>query len=101
MKKRNQIIMKTVGLTAITLALSAGAANADQPDKFIAGDSATIACGTVSTWARVNGAGKVVWVGLTIPLSMAENMPAPGSGPASAIAALNFPAVVQQTTYFN
>jgi hypothetical protein len=55
----------------------------------------------VATWARVNGAGKVVWVGVTFPLSLAENLPPPGSGPAGAIAVLNYPPVVQQTTYFN
>ncbi len=71
-------------LAASVLAFSGGAAIADRNDKFIAGDSATVAGGTVSTWARVNGGGKVIWVGLTIPVSLAENMPAPGSGPARA-----------------
>lgn len=102
MKKQNQIIKQSaVWLAAIALALSGGAANAGQADKFIAGDSVTVAGGTASTWARVNGGGKVIWVGLTIPLSMVENPPAPGSGPAGAFAVLNYPAVAQQTTYFN
>jgi len=34
-------------------------------------------------------------------VSLAENPPAPGSGPAGAFAVLNYPAVAQQTTYFN
>jgi hypothetical protein len=106
MKKQNPIpgqpsrIRTALCLTASVLILSLGAARAESDGKFIAGESATIGGGTVSTWARVNGAGKVIWVGLTIPLSLAENMPAPGTGPAGAIAVLNYPAVVQQTTYF-
>ncbi|MGI8605170.1 MAG: hypothetical protein ACR2OZ_19535 [Verrucomicrobiales bacterium] len=70
-------------------------------DKIIIGETTVVADGTVATWARVNGEGKVIWVGLTIPLSMAENMPPRGSGPAGAVAVLNFPPVVQATTYFN
>ncbi len=70
-------------------------------DKFIIGETTEIAGGTVATWARVNGGGKVIWVGLTIPLSMAENLPPRGSDPAGAVAVLNFPPVVQATTYFN
>lgn len=102
MKKQNQIIKQsTVCLAAIALALSGSAVMADQTDKFIAGESTTVAGGTISTWARVNGAGKVIWVGITIPLSLVENQPLPGTGPARAIAVLNYPPVVQQTTYFN
>ena len=73
----------------------------DGGDEIIVGETTQIAGGTVATWARVNGGGKVIWVGLTIPLSMVENMPPRGSGPAGAVAALNFPPVVQATTYFN
>jgi hypothetical protein len=73
----------------------------ENQDKFIIGDTAEIAGGIAAAWARVNGGGKVIWVGLTIPLSMAESMPAPGTGPARAVAVLNFPQVVQDTTYFN
>src|SRR2546427_1312299 len=68
-------IMTTVWLTAVVLSFSGGAANAAARDKIIAGESVVLAGGTVSTWARVNGGGKVIWVGLTIPLSMVENMP--------------------------
>jgi hypothetical protein len=88
------------GLLAVTF-MQASTSAEDGADKFIFGDTATIAGGTAATWARVNGAGKVIWVGLTFPLSMVENMPPRGSGPAGAIAVLNFPAVVQATTYFN
>ena len=107
MKTQNPVIdqtrriVTTVYLAAGLLALSDGVASAGTNDKIIAGESATVGGGTISTWARVNGAGKVIWVGLTIPVSLAENMPPPGSGPAGAIATLHYPAVVQQTTYFN
>ena len=101
MKMQKSISMTVAGLAAVVLALSGGAAPAGSDDKFIAGDSVAVGGGTVSTWARVNGGGKVIWVGLTIPLSMAENMPAPGTGPAGAFAVLNYPANVQETTYFN
>ncbi len=101
MKKQKHITKTALCLAAVVLTLTTPAASAAPDDKFIAGDSATVAGGSVSTWARVNGGGKVIWVGLTIPLSMVENMPAPGSGPAGAVATLNYPAIVQQTTYFN
>ncbi len=91
-----------VGIAATTAILAGGAiALPDQDDHIIQGQSAVVSGGTVSTWARVNGAGKVIWVGLTVPLSMAEDMPSPGSGPAGAVAVLNYPLVVQETTYFN
>jgi hypothetical protein len=70
-------------------------------EKLVEGESAVIAGGVASTWARVNGGGKVIWVGLTIPLSMVEDQPEPGTGPEGAVAVLDYPAVVQETTYFN
>src|SRR5215207_8252933 len=100
MKKQNRLLNTTLCLGALAVSL-AGAVHAQAEDKFIAGDSVTVSGGEVSTWARVNGGGKVIWVGLTIPLSMVENMPPPGSGPAGAVVVLNFPPVVQAITYFN
>src|SRR6266567_2905756 len=65
-----------LAITATTAILAGGAlALPGDSDQIIQGQSAVISGGTASTWARVNGAGKVIWVGLTIPLSMAENMP--------------------------
>lgn len=101
MKTQKPNLMRTVGLTAVVLALLGGAASAAQGEKFIAGESASVGGGTVATWARVNGSGKVIWVGVTFPLSLVENQPPPGPGPAGAIVVLNYPPVVQQTTYFN
>jgi hypothetical protein len=70
-------------------------------DKTIIGETAVVAGSELSTWARVNEAGQVIWVGLTMPLALVENMPPNGSGPAGAIAVLSYPPVVQATTYFN
>lgn len=91
----------SVLLAAAVLALSGVVANAGPDEKLIDGESLTIDGATVSTWARVNGKGKVIWVGLTMPVALAENTPSPGSGPAGAFAVLNYPAIVQETTYFN
>jgi hypothetical protein len=71
------------------------------PGKIILGQTAVVDGSEVSTWARVNDAGHVIWVGLTIPLDLVENMPNPGSGPTGAIAVLEYPAVVQAASYFN
>jgi len=94
--------LSLVALIAVAVACTHMArGEPDNGDKIIIGETAEIAGGTAATWARVNGGGKVIWVGLTIPVSMAENMPPRGTGPAGAIAVLNFPAIVQETTYFN
>lgn len=96
--------MNTILKTSVYLQMTAmliGGAYAAPADKIIVGETMEIAGGTMATWARVNGGGKVIWVGLTIPLSMAENMPPRGSGPAGAVAVLDFPPVVQATTYFD
>jgi hypothetical protein len=71
------------------------------PEKLTIGQRAIVDGSEVSTWARVNDAGRVTWVGLTMPLALVENMPGPGSGPIGAIAVLEYPAIVQATTYFN
>jgi len=100
LKKRSLLSLTTIVVVTLAQAhvLRAVAGN---EDKIIIGETAQIAGGTAATWARVNGGGKVIWVGLTIPLSMAENMPTPGAGPAGAVASLNFPPIVQETSYFN
>jgi len=101
MKTQSGNFRTTLRLGALVLALTSIAASAGQPDQFVVGDSASVGGKTISTWARVNGGGKVIWVGLTLPASLADSPPAPGAGPAGAFAVLNFPAIVQQTTYFN
>lgn len=101
MEKRNSVFKTVLCLSAAVIGLAGGVAHADSADKFIIGESVTVSGGTVTTWARVNGGGKVIWAGLTIPLSMVENPPTPGTGPARAVAVLNYPPVVQETTYFD
>jgi hypothetical protein len=96
-------LLKRVGGLALgaPLCWATAAARADNSGHLIQGESAVLSGGIARTWARVNGNGAVIWVGLTVPLSMVETMPPPGTGPARAAAVLNYPAVVQQTTYFN
>jgi hypothetical protein len=100
MKQRRPVTSRLLTIPLLLIALAVPA-SAQPADKFIPGESATVDGATISTWARVNGGGKVIWVGLTLPLSIVENMPPRGTGPAGAVATLNYPAVVRQTTYFN
>lgn len=87
---------KTVGLIVSALALTTMVHAAPPQDKLVMGETLEVGDATLATWARVNGAGKVTWVGVTIPLALAEANLAGGS-----VAVLAFPAVVQETTYFN
>ena len=55
----------------------------------------------IATWALVHPRdGTILAVGATFSQKMAEDMPDPGDGPAGAIASLEFPALVQETTFF-
>jgi hypothetical protein len=99
-------IAGALGLTVLagcllTVSATPALGQLDSSDKLIRGDSAVVAGSVVSTWARVNQAGQVTWVGLTMPLALVDNMPADGSGPAGAIAVLSYPPLVTATTYFN
>ena len=51
MKNQNPISITAACVAAVVLALSGGAAKAEQADKIIAGESITVGAGTVSTWA--------------------------------------------------
>jgi hypothetical protein len=101
MKNQNTLIKAGLCVGGLILTLAGGTARANPKDHYIVGESAEIGSGTAATWARVNGAGKVIWVGLTIPLSMVENQPPTGSGPAGAVVVLEFPLLVRQATYFD
>jgi hypothetical protein len=67
------------------------------------GPSQNIYGGTVLTWARIQADGTVEEVGVTLPLSTVVGAPAhdyqPGPGPAGALAVLDFPPGVRQTTF--
>lgn len=66
------------------------------------GETAVVDGAMVATWAVVSKrSGAVMAAGATVPISLAQNMPARGAGPAGAFASLDFPAVVRDTTYFN
>jgi hypothetical protein len=66
------------------------------------GESTIIDGARVVTWALVSPHDNTILAaGVTFSLKLAEEMPQPGSGPAGAIASLEFPAVVQDTTFFN
>ena len=82
--------VRLYGVLAALLALCTvpTIAQPGNPDKLIIGETAVVAGSEVSTWARVNDAGHVIWVGLTMPLDLVENMPGLGSGPTGAIAVL-------------
>jgi len=70
--------------------------------RVVWGEAAVIDGATVTTWAIVSKKdGRVMAAGATVPISLAQNMPARGTGPAGAFASLDFPAVVRDTTYFN
>lgn len=66
------------------------------------GESTMVDGARVVTWALVSPHDNTILAaGVTFSLELAEEMPQPGSGPAGAIASLEFPAVVQDTTFFN
>lgn len=67
------------------------------------GETTVIDGATVATWAIISKKnGTVMAAGATMPVSLAENQPQErGTGPAGAIASLEFPAAVQSSTYFN
>ena len=66
------------------------------------GESTLIDGARVVTWALVSPRDNTILAaGVSFSLKLAQEMPAPGDGPAGAIASLAFPAVVQQTSFFN
>lgn len=70
--------------------------------RVVWGETAVVDGAMVATWAIVSKkSGAVMAAGATVPISLAQNMPARGAGPAGAFASLDFPAVVRDTTYFN
>jgi hypothetical protein len=70
--------------------------------RVIWGETTVVEGGRVATWALVSPRDNTILaIGATFSLKMAQEMPAHGSGPAGAFASLEFPALVQQTTFFN
>ena len=70
--------------------------------RVIWGESTIVDGSRIATWALVSPHDSTILaVGATFSLKLAEEMPEPGTGPAHAIASLDFPGFVQETTYFN
>jgi len=70
--------------------------------RVIWGESTIVDGSRIATWALVSPRDQTILaVGVTFSLKMAKNMPEDGSGPAGAFASLEFPALVQETTFFN
>lgn len=89
-------------LAALALASPASARPRAAHIATIAGTTQQVCGAPVRTWATVDSHQQVVSVGVTFPLSIIKSPPAkPGAGPVGAVAVLNFPKVVRDTTYFN
>ena len=71
--------------------------------RVIWGEATVINGARVVTWALVSPHdNEILAAGITMPLKLIDNQPQErGSGPAGAIASLEFPAIVQETTFFN
>jgi hypothetical protein len=70
--------------------------------RVIYGESAIVDGARIVTWALISPRDNTILaVGATFSIKIAEEMPEAGSGPAGAFASLEFPAVVQNTTFFN
>jgi hypothetical protein len=72
------------------------------PIQLVIGDAELIDGNLVVSWARVHSSHGVKEVGVTIPVAVFDDMPdEDGDGPHGAFTTLEFPDVVQETTYFN
>jgi hypothetical protein len=95
--------------SALLLAAATSGCGGGSENDFGAGDTRLVTGATqtvdgapVSTWARLTRDNDtVVEVGVTMPLSLAQNLPEAGSGPAGAVAVLDFPDAVKSSTFFN
>jgi len=78
------------------------AANLTDPgSRLVWGESAIVDGSRIVTWAVVSADNQVLAVGVTFSQKLAKDMPDDGDGPAGAFASLEFPAIVQETTFFN
>jgi hypothetical protein len=94
-----QAFWKTIiVVSCITFLAAFQAAAAVQEER---GSEQIVSGHTVYSWAKMAG-DEVVEAGVTIPFALIENPPGEkGSGPAGAIALVNFPPKVQDTTVLN
>lgn len=70
--------------------------------RVIWGQHAVVDGNLIATWALVSPHdGTILAAGVTFSLNLADEMPDPGDGPDGAIAALEFPAVIQEATFLD
>jgi hypothetical protein len=99
---RNHCAILLYLLVFSLIALSSTTVHASRAAHIVRGQSTQVCGAPVSTWAEVGPNHRVLAVGVTVPLCIAQNPPAkPGKGPVGAVAVLRFPKVVQETTFFN
>ncbi len=113
MKRRNfavGLVLAAAAALVLPLVLSGNAQKRAQgqppegvpPIQLIFGDAELVDGNLVVSWARVHRDHGVKEVGVTIPVAVFDDMPdEDGDGPHGAFATLDFPDVVQETTYFN
>ncbi len=92
-------------LLALAVLLAAGGARqaaAEAQERIERGPAVRLAGGQAATWARLDERNTPVQVGVTISYGVLVNPPAePGTGPAGAIAVVDFPQAVQAATFLN
>jgi hypothetical protein len=70
--------------------------------RVVWGEQTVVDGSRIAAWALLAPQDNTILaVGATFSIKIAEEMPLPGDGPAGAFATLDFPALVQQTTFFN
>jgi hypothetical protein len=119
---RPAALFSVATFAAISLSLSAGcggsSSNTTLPagTRIVTGETETVSGATVATWARLDAANSVLEAGVTVPLSVIANPPAPEPvrstrhaghssevtvGPAGAFVVIDFPDEVKATTFLN
>lgn len=95
--------IKTIGFfhavsAAVLIFIGAACASAALSD--VPGAGQEVSGADVKSWAKVDFYNRVVKAGVTVPFAVIKNPPSrPGAGPAGAVAVLEFPLVVQDTTF--
>jgi len=90
-----------VGALAASLAGCGGGSGGSGDIGLVMGDTQSVNGKNVTAWSRIAPDNTVQEVGATVPLSVFQNPPTSGTGPAGAIAVVSFPARTQATTFFN
>src|SRR5687768_883959 len=86
----------SLALVAAVAAAGRGPVEAANPRLIVVGPQPGGPATEVTTFAKLNGRGKILEVGAILPMEMVENPPGHGSGPAGAHAVVEFPEVVQE-----